>query len=253
MQQRSAEADCVRATHQQAIARAEDARKSLKAEVQESEENLLAERKAHLATTQELTAVRRQLREAETALEGRVGDALSDLADKRAEIEDLQASVLMEKEELDSTRDEMSSMVSKTQLLEMEKLFNETVGMLTSRIQDIEGGGGDAQPEASTRKGGSRGSGSSRGGRSGGSDSGRKSNRGDSSGSGRGTLDGTEDWDLPSPRANNGRARAVRPPPAGRQAATSRPQPGKGVSRGGRGPHPALAGRGGMAPRKSLW
>ena len=115
------------------------------AELRNEQSALQAEREMHLKTVQELSAAKRSLRDAESLLNERMSENLEEIDEKRQAIEELELSVKEEKKEIEANklevaamREEMSTMVSKDQIADMERLFNETVTMLTSRMSTLE-------------------------------------------------------------------------------------------------------------------
>jgi TolA-binding protein len=81
----------------------------------------------------------------ENALRARVEDLLSELSDKRTQIDDLndtlsaaQARTTQAEKQLEASEQKMEEMVSKEQVKEMEALFLDTVSKLSSRVQSLE-------------------------------------------------------------------------------------------------------------------
>jgi hypothetical protein len=120
------------------VTRARDDAKSFKTVIAKEQDALQAERENHLATLQQLNACRAQLREEDAARSTSMGEKMAELDDRRRDMEALERSIRAEKEEVEAMKLTMSTMVSKSQLSDMEKLFTDTVGMLTARLETME-------------------------------------------------------------------------------------------------------------------
>ena len=122
------------------VAKAKREAANFKTAVAKEQDALLVERENHLATLQELNACRARLKEEEASRSRGISDTLAELDERRRDVEDLERSVRAEKAEIESMRETMATMVSKTQLADMEKLFADTVGVLTARLEQMESG-----------------------------------------------------------------------------------------------------------------
>ena len=120
------------------VSRARDDAKSFKTAIAKEQDAVQVERESHLATLQQLNACRAQLREEDAARSTSMGEKVAELDDRRRDMEALDRSVRAEKEEVETMKETMATMVSKTQLSDMEKLFADTVGMLTARLETME-------------------------------------------------------------------------------------------------------------------
>ena len=112
---------------------------SLKSTISQEQDALFSEREGHLATIQELNRTRQRVRDEDAARAESTSDALQNLDEKRRNIEALEQSVRQERDEIERMRETMATMVSKSQIADMERLFEQTVATLTKRLESIEG------------------------------------------------------------------------------------------------------------------
>ena len=120
-------------------------------EVATLQTDLAAERERHLGTVTDLRRAHHKVEGVEAALGARVEELLAELDEKDGKLEDLIDMVKAQtargddlERRLLEAREGMETMISRSKVAEMESLFVETVGRLSSRVMQLEQSGGGA-------------------------------------------------------------------------------------------------------------